>query len=96
MKEQEVSISFVVGDDFISHMKKQKQIILATQEADVLPKELNEELDGLLNFIDYIQDQLVDVYGISETDVFDLDERTSAYGQIESEIKNHLNLSLNK
>ena len=61
---------FLKNIDFKS-LKKQKQTLLATIDKSKSKKEI-DDLTGILNLIDEIQDKAVDVYGYKESTVFKL------------------------
>lgn len=92
METKEVKI--LVSKEYLENLKKQKSIILAIQSSNILPENLNQELDGILGAMDEIQDQLVDIHGISQSDVFDYE----GYNKIESEINKNkfMEIDVNK
>jgi hypothetical protein len=62
-----------VNEEFFKNLKKQKAQIIEILSSDSISSEKTSELEGVLNFFDYIQDQAVDELGFEKKLVFNLE-----------------------
>lgn len=73
---KDFSIEVKVNDEFIQNMKNQKRTLLALlsvlEDTNKLPSFVNNDLTGLINMIDSMQDTMVDDHGAEENKVFNL------------------------
>lgn len=62
-----------VNEEFFENLKKQKAQIIEILSSNSISIEKTSELEGVLNFFDYIQDQAVDELGFEKKLVFNLE-----------------------
>lgn len=53
-------------------LKKQKNTLLNLSSSDILTSDIIDDLYGLINLIDSIQDYAVDDFGMDENKIYDL------------------------
>lgn len=66
------TITLEVDEEFFENLKKQKRAILVLSGSDLIPQSTKDELEGTLNFFDYLQDAAIDELGMDKNTILDL------------------------